>query len=344
MKLYNDNGYANMHDIIALPTDFVLAIGGRGVGKTYGVLRDLLEQGHTFLYLRRTMAEVDLINKTEFSPIVQVGRDIGKPLVCDVLSKYVGGVAIPDQDGKPFARVAFTMSLTGVAHARSFDGSTITHIVYDEAICETHIKAIKNEDLCFLNMYESIDRNRQLQGKPAVKCIILANANNLEAPILKALNAIKPLDDMRRKCQSLRIDEKRGLSIVMLNDSPISAIKSNTALYKLTRSLDNDFTGMALDNEFSRDNYQDVSKRPLTEFIPIASIGEICLYRHKSEYLYYVSDHKSGKPKEYENTVSDRVRFRKDNFRAWEAFFKKRLVFESVGGKIFFKAVMMENL
>lgn len=251
---------------------------------------------------------------------------------------------MPDKDGKPETRVAYTMALTGVAHARSFDGSTITHILYDEAVPENHIKNIKAEDECFLQMYESICRNRELQGKPPVKCIVLANANNLEAPILHALNCVKVLDTMRRKGQNIRIDRARGLSIVLLNDSPISTIKSNSALYRLSRGASDDFSDMALSNQFSRDNYTDVCPKPIAEFIPIASIGTLCLYKHKSAYLYYVSEHTSGKPKQYENTTTDRVRFRKDNFAAWEAYFKKRLVFESVSAKVFYKAVMQENL
>jgi hypothetical protein len=331
-----------MDAITDLPTPFILCIGGRGVGKTYGELQVMLQRGYTFLYLRRTTDEMKLVSKPEFCPIVQVARDMGRVLTCDSLSTYVSGVTEAHEDEQ--TRIAFIMSLTGVAHARSFDGSSITHIVYDEACPEEHLKTIRKEDLCFLNMYESIDRNRQLQGKAPVKCIVLANANNLEAPIFKALNCIKTLDDMRKKSQSVRVDEKRGLSIVLLNDSPISTIKSGTALYKLSRGVDNDFASMALDNQFGKDNYTDIAQKPLAEYIPIACIGSICLYRHKSAYVYYVCEHISGKPKKYENTIIDRVRFRKDNFAAWEAYFAKRLVFENVNAKLFFRAVMNETL
>ena len=43
MKLYNSLGYANMPDIIESETPFVLTIGGRGTGKTYGAIKYLLE-------------------------------------------------------------------------------------------------------------------------------------------------------------------------------------------------------------------------------------------------------------------------------------------------------------
>ena len=49
MKLYQSNGYANMEDIIESPTPFILCIGGRGTGKTYGSIKYLLENKYDFL-------------------------------------------------------------------------------------------------------------------------------------------------------------------------------------------------------------------------------------------------------------------------------------------------------
>lgn len=343
MKLYQSNGYANMADIIQSETPFILCIGGRGVGKTYNAIKWCLENNVLFLYLRRTSAQMELVSKEEFSPIVKVGSDIGMSLVCGSLSKYASGVFKLGEDGKPEAEaVAYNMALSTMANARSFDASKVKIIIYDECIPEKHERAISHEAEAFLNMYESIDRNRQLEGKPPVKCVCLANANNLEAPILSALNCIKIYDQMRKKGQTQRVDKTLGLSIYLLNDSPISAEKRETALYKLTLGQ-GDFVDMALKNSFSKDNYTDIGSRPLSEYIPVASIGTICLYRHKNNYTWYVSETKSGKPKEFENTVTDRQRFRLYCINSWRDYFEKRLTFENVSAKVFYKAVMLEN-
>ena len=75
MKLYQRNGYANMPDIIESETPFVLTIGGRGTGKTYGAIKYLLESGTLFIYLRRTDAQMQLVSKAEFSPIIKIGLE-----------------------------------------------------------------------------------------------------------------------------------------------------------------------------------------------------------------------------------------------------------------------------
>ena len=345
MKLYQSNGYANMRDIILeSETPFCLVIGGRGTGKTYNGIKVLLEENIKFVYLRRTSAQMELVSKEEFSPIVKVGADIGKALVCAPLSKYATGVYEINAEGKPAgAAVAVNMALSTMANARSFDASAVKVILYDEAIPERHERAITHEAEAFLNMYESIDRNRQLNGEPPVKCVILANANNMEAAILQALNCVRTIDSMKKKHQTQYVDRALGLSVYLLNDSPISAEKRETALYKLTMG-EGDFSDMALNNSFSKDNYTDIANKPLAEYYPFAAIGSICLYRHKSTYHWYVSETRSGKPKVFENNATDRQRFKKYAAQAWIDYFDKKMTFENVNAKIFYRAVMMESL
>lgn len=345
MKLYQSNGYANMRGIILnSETPFNLVIGGRGTGKTYNGIATLLQEHIKFVYLRRTSAQMELVSKNEFSPIVKIAGDLGRSLVCAPLSKYASGVYELNEDGKPAGdAVAVNMALSTIANARSFDASSFKLILADEVIPERHERAISHEVDAFLNMYETIDRNRQLQGESPVKCVCLANANNMEAPILQALNCVKILDRMRQKGQTQYVNKTMGLSIFLLNDSPISAEKRQTALYKLTLGQ-GDFNDMALENAFSRDNYTDTGSRPLSEYYAVAAVGPICLYRHKSNYTWYVSETRSGKPKEFENTITDRARFRLYCQNAWKDYFDRKLSFENVSAKVFFKAVMMDTL
>ena len=344
MKLYQSNGYANMADMISSETPFILVIGGRGTGKTYGSLYHLLSNHIPFIYLRRTAAEMELAGKTEFSPIVKVGEDMGIHLMCDNLSKYVYGVFHCDEDGKRIGEaVAYNMALSTIASCRSFDASKIEVVLFDEAICENHQKRMRNENLSILNMYESLNRNREMQGKPALKLVCLCNANNMEAPVLDALGCIRALDEMRKKGQNYKIISARGLSIFLLNNSPISAEKRQTALYKLARCQE-EFNDMALENAFSKDNYTDIQVRPLNEYVPYAAIGSICVYRHKSTYDWYISETISGKPVVFENTITDRQRFRMFCIRSWEDYFGRKMLFENVNAKVFYKAVMMETM
>lgn len=344
MKLYQSNGYANMKDMIECETPFCLIIGGRGTGKTYNALHWLLESKQLFIYMRRTGKQMGVVTKDKLSPIVQVGRDMGMKLTTEPLGEYVSAVYhVGDDDKASGDPVALIMALNSISSIRSFDASSVSVLLYDEAIPEKSERAIRAEDECFLQCVESIARNRELQGNKPLKVVVMANANNLEAPILRALNCVRTLDNMRRKKQTQNIDKTTGLSIFLLKDSPISAEKRQTALYKLTLGK-GDFVDMALDNSFSADNYTDISVRPLNEYVPIATIGSICLYQHKNNYTWYVSETISGKPEQFENVVTDRHRFRKKYAKSWADYFSKRLVFENVNAKVFYKAVMMDNL
>lgn len=345
MKLYDHNGYANMPAIMESETPFVLCIGGRGTGKTYGAIKYLLEQGIKFIYLRRTSAQMELVSKTEFSPIVKIGADLGMPLVTAALGKYASGVYRITDEGKPAGEaLAVNMALSTIANARSYDASAVKVILYDEAIPEQHERQISHECDAVLNMFESVNRNRELAGEDPVKLVVLANANNLEAPVLQALSCVKILDTMKKKGQTQRVDQKLGLSIYLLNHSPISAEKRETALYRLTHGQSGDFNDMALENSFSKDNYTEIGNRPLHEYVPFAAIGRICLYRHKTSYDWYVSETVSGKPKLFENTTTDRRRFQLYCARSWQDYIDKRMIFENVAAKVFYKAVMQEYL
>ena len=85
-------------------------------------------------------------------------------------------------------------------------------------------------------------------------------------------------------------DESR--LVVMLLNSPISAKKRDTALYQ---NASDDFLQMALDNSFRTDETQ-IKSEPLKEYTHIVSIGEIGIYKHKSERKYYVSATKGNNP------------------------------------------------
>lgn len=345
MRLYEKNGgWANMPEIIRQPEPFILALGGRGIGKTYSSIKFCLQEKIPFLYLRRTSTQMELVAKNDFSPIVKIGEDLGIILTSTMLSKYAAGVYHVGDDGKPAGdAVAYLMALNTMANARSFDASRIRLIIYDEAIPEKHERAIAHEEEAILNMYESINRNRELAGEDPVKLLVLANANDLDAPVLRALRAVHALDSMRKSGSTERHYREQGLCIIVFKDSPVSANKRETALYKLA-GTGNDFSDMAIDNSFSKDNYADVRPRPLQEFVPLAAIGEICLYRHKSDGTYYVSEKRSGDPEIFENTITDRARFRKKYFQAWDAYFRKRTHFETAPAKVYYRAVMLDTL
>ena len=85
---------------------------------------------------------------------------------------------------------------------------------------------------------------------------------------------------------------------------------------------------MAIKNTFINEERGRIATKPIKEYRPIVSIGEICIYKHKSKSEYYVTGFKSGSPKTYGTGEKDRTRFRKDCFYLWQAYMKQKIIFE----------------
>ena len=81
MSLFLESGYLNIREILNSNSSFIFIVGARGVGKTYGALKYAIESGAVFGYMRRTQAQADIINKEEFTILIERHTaDIGKPI------------------------------------------------------------------------------------------------------------------------------------------------------------------------------------------------------------------------------------------------------------------------
>jgi hypothetical protein len=174
---------------------------------------------------------------------------------------------------------------------RGFDAADCEILIYDEFIPEKHERPLKEEGAAFSNAYETINRNRELQGKPPLKVLCLANANNITNPIFTFLGIVDKVNAMYKRYQSVTINEKRGYAVILLTDSPISMQKKDTAIYKLTKGTD--FYNMATNNDFNID-FTPALAINLIEYTPIAIVEGIAIYRHKSFPRLYATEHISG--------------------------------------------------
>lgn len=331
MKLYHDSGYLNIPAILSTGIPFIFCWGGRATGKTYGALKEAVEGGHTFGLMRRTQTQLDLISKPEFSPFKPLNNDFGWNIGIMPLSKYNGGIYKMEQvDGKQVcvgAPIGYTFALSTIANIRGFDGSDIEFLIYDEFIPEPHARPIKEEHEAFLNAYETINRNRELQGRKPLQVLCLANANTLANPLFMGLELVTKAERMNRTGQEYSIDHKRGIMLVNLCKSQISEQKRETALYKL--SSNTSFSKMALSNDFAGEEERgNIGSKPLKEYRPLVVIGEMCVYRHKSDNKYFISTHISGTPPTFGVGEAERVRFRRLYNWLWVAYLENRIDFE----------------
>ena len=186
---------------------------------------------------------------------------------------------------------------------------------------------IKNEAEAFLNAYETINRNREINGGEAVKCICLSNSNDILNPIFVSLKIVDLVGKMAEKGIDYYPDNKRGFAVIMPLNSPISQEKNKTALYKLAGD---EFRSMAISNKFENAKSRNVRHLNIAEFKPVAKIGEINIYRHKSMNLYYCTPYLSGVFNLIYGTNDGEInRARRELYFAIVAYASGRMTFET---------------
>ena len=326
MKIYGPDGFVNIRGILAEGYPFNFLVGGRGTGKTYTSLKVAREEGLMFMLMRRTQSQSDLISKPEFSVFKPLNHDLNISVEVERISKYNSAFYEELEEGKKI--IGYTCALSTISNMRGFDASDIQLLIYDEFIPEKHERLLKNEADALWNAYETMNRNREMKGNAAMQMLCLANANDIANPVFESLNLIRIADKMQKGNSERWTDDKRGIQLIMLHRSPISRQKIKTALYNLTEGTQ--FSEMALDNSFNIDRHH-IKPQPLNEFLPICSIGELNIYRHKSDNRLYASTHVSGVfNRKYRVTESDKLYYRRMFRSHWDLYISNRIDFEDI--------------
>ena len=333
MKMYLESGYVNMEGLIRNDFPFVMINGGRGTGKTYGGLLAILNLQASgeccrFLYLRRTQVETDIISGEETNPFKKVCSDTGISITMKTIRQNIYGFYKDDE------LIGYAAALSTFRNLRGFDFSDVDIIFYDEFIPEPGSYVIKNEASVLFNVYESVNRNRELQDRRPVKLICCANSNELGNPLYMELGVISKLEKLALDGGGTLRDPERGLMIVLLRDSPISARKQKTALYKLTAS--SSFYNMSIRNEYADNDQDAIRTQSLQEYgsQPIVTLDGIAVYRHKSQNLYYCCEY-SGKP-EFTTNSRDIERFNLRYYYLWNRYIDGELLFQNYLTKLIF--------
>ena len=277
-RIYNNDGWVNWDYIVKQKCAFTMVVGARGVGKTYGLMKYLIENGIPFIYLRRLRTQLDLCASNEGNPFNKLNADLDMAIRPQ---NTRAGVVFADGE----KTIALGVALSTVANVRGFDYSRFNVIVFDEAIASDGERTIPKEFNVFLNFYETVNRNRELNGEQPVQAFLLGNANRLTNPYFSGWHFMKTALNMIKGRQLVWFSADHSRMMIMLLDSSISKRKAETALYK---NADKDFMLMALDNAFRTDG-TNIRSMPIREFNYLVSVGDIGIYKHKSERIYYVS-------------------------------------------------------
>lgn len=284
--------YTDVTSVLKRGRTFNYIFGGRGTGKTYSALLRGARDFAPFTLMRRTQQEVDMITSgnEEYNPFLRINQNENTNFHVDKANRLLGRIYSGDKGDEEFP-VKFcgtVVALSTISTVRGVELSESNLIIFDEFIPEQHKRKIKDEASAFFNAYETISRNRELEGKKPIQVLFLTNANNLSNPILYEVGLIPTIERMLRKGQKFSDLPERDCTIWILDDEEFKDKKRKTALYKFTQGTK--FSGMALENDFSFDDFAYIGKQQLVKYNPVCAIDDIGVWKGKDrESGYYIN-------------------------------------------------------
>lgn len=335
-NIYTPDGWIDFEAIRAIGMPYNFIWSERGPGKTYGALKSVLEHNEKHILMRRTETELAAISVPELSPYQPVIRDNPKlgPITIRKIPKINAACEVVRDD----IVIGYTLAMATARNIRGFDLSQCTVLIYDEFIPELHARPIKEEGHAFLNVIETVNRNRELTGGSPLQVYCLGNANAVDNAIFRELGLINIAYNMQESGKQIYIDKSRGLLLVNAvgNDTYTDA-KRQTSLYKLVGDKSS-FSSMALDNKFTGFTADRLKSRNLVEYKIIAKIGELCIYKHKSAQRYYISTRAVGTPKRvYGSGEADIKHGCDDHYYLIQAYLDNRVDCENAAAKVIFE-------
>lgn len=307
MKIYDEKGYPAIEEWTSQGVPFIFCVGGRATGKTYSSLLYAYRTVKRFMFLRNSQTQVDRLLKPQFNVFKRINED--QHIDVAIVKDGKTGVYLDQTDPDNVKPIGYLAALSTFSNFRGPDLSDVDLIIWDEFIPEAQERIVKDSATVFFNAYESMNRNRELEGRPPIPVLFQANSNKLDNPMFIELGLVRQAEKMIRKGIEYVINRERGYMIIMLNKSPISEAKQNTALYKLVGSQSS-FFHMSLSNSFNLADTHLIKPLRLEEFKPVVNVGEITVYQHKSNGTYYVSGHMIKTKQAFTSSAPDLERFR----------------------------------
>lgn len=274
------NKYIDIKDYVDPSFPFTLFLGGRGIGKSYSGL-SLIEEDK-ILWMRRTDGELEALNDNPKSgeglnPYKAYNRNNKTNYGFKEIKKHISGIyeRYYDEDDKlQYGKLrGYGAALTTLASVRGIDLSDVKYMEYDEYIPEKHVRKINGEGAALFNCYETVNRNRELEGEPPVIFFGFANAFDISCPLFQELGVVAELEKCLRKGKKIYEDRERGLRIIMLEATEqFKQEKKETALYRLTKGTA--YYDMALSNDFAYNDFSLIQYRNLKGWKPVFSVDE----------------------------------------------------------------------
>lgn len=318
-------------------------VGGRGDGKTYGALDgarlNYLATGSKFIFSRLTIKEQKQItakaSNASGNPFKKINNKEGTNIAIlghgdDLVSSIVDFEIDEKNKLIPTGRqYGYACSLVDLCDVRGQDFDDVTDWIIDEFIPEEHKRLPKGLGDALLNGFETINRDREDDGRPPLRVWLLANANNIYNPIFKELGLVSICEKMQRDGVKDKYLHNRRIALHLLEDSEeLKAARTKRAITAI--SAGTRFADMAYKNDFAYNDFSNVGFRKITGYVPIASLNDITIYNKKGSGELYLSYTPAKCPSLDANRANELILFKKKyTQRLYNCFVNNLITFES---------------
>lgn len=285
------------NDLNKYPDAWLYVIfGGRGTGKTYSGLKSAKNKHITFAYCKRTKEDVKIVcagnsansKKTvdfDLSPFKALNRDMNWNVRAFSVIDGLGGFYDCTEDNEPVGSpLGYIAALSMVTKYKGMDFTDVDWLIFDEFVPKIYERMMRSEGEALLDFYKTVARSREALGRPALKLICFANADNAASPLTNTLEITDTIVSMSLKKEAEFYDEKRGIYIHRLQDNKSFREKEKESMiYRAMAGTK--WLEKSLENEFEND-FSNVRRINLKGFSPLA----IVFYNRKPIYIYQDSN------------------------------------------------------
>lgn len=234
--------YYDYQQILSYNALLNLLIGERGVGKTYGatkfVVEDFKKRGNEFAYIRRYKSELKKSVPNFFSAVNSNNEFPNNHLYSKGNNFYCDEV-----------NFGYAMTLATAQDLKSVNFSKVKTIIFDEFIIEEGQKKyyLKNEVFIFLNLIETISRLRD------VRVFMLANSASSTNPYFLYFDLTLPYNN------DIKLFKEGTILLQYMKNEEYREVKRQTKFGKLISGTS--FEDYSVNNKFLNDNRNFVEKK-----------------------------------------------------------------------------------
>lgn len=244
----SDLPYYSFDRLLSYGGTINMAVGARGLGKTYGakrlVIRNAVRKGEEFVYVRRFKTELKHVS-TFFNDIAVEFPDYEFRVVGRTASYRRRG----DEDAA-WTTMGYFIALSSAATLKSVSYPKVTVMIFDEFIIETgNRRYLPGEVDTFLDLYSTIDRNQD-----RVRVLMLSNAVRSVNPYFVEWR-LRPGKSFQRRGSGYVVCE------IIDNESFADRV-SETKFGRFIRTASPEYAKYAIDNEFADDTPALLGRKP----------------------------------------------------------------------------------